>query len=110
MAVNFAAAPSRRRQPFPKMLIASLALPFVILLSIVAFSTFRAVRGTEPPAPGHVGSLVWGDGIFTTRTQLKAWLALHGGDYTYWARHHPGALKLLLHPAKPAKKKPAAKK
>jgi len=110
MAINYAATPAQRRRPLPKTLIASLALPFVILLAIVAFSIFRAARATEPLPPGHVGSLVWGDGIFTTRTQLKAWLELHGGDYTYWARHHPRALRLLVHPARPARKKPAAKK
>src|SRR5690242_17460535 len=105
MAINYAAVstpPQQRRRPFPKTLIVSLVLPFAVLLAIVAFSIFRAVRASEPPPPGHVGSLVWGNGIFTTRVQLKAWLELHGGSYTYWARNHPSALKLLLHPAKPA--------
>jgi hypothetical protein len=104
MAIQYAAAAPRRSRPVPKTLIVWLALPFVILLAIVAFSIFRAARATQPPPPGHVGSLVWGDGIFTTRSQVKAWLLLHGGSYRVWARHHPGALRLLLSP-RPAPKK-----
>jgi hypothetical protein len=105
MAIQYAATAPRRSRPVPKMLLVSLVLPFAILVAIIAFSIFRAAQAKEPVPPGQRGSLVWGDGIFSTRTQVKAWLLLHGGSYTDWAKHHPAALKLLVptRTSKPAK-------
>jgi hypothetical protein len=71
----------------------------------------------HPDAPGFHGSLVWGDGIFSNRAQLKAWLILHGASYEDWVKQHPAAVKLVK-PAvkhrvavahKPAKSAHAAK-
>ena len=54
----------------------------------------------NPNAPGFRGSLVWGDGIFANRAQLKAWLKLHGASYEDWVKQHPAALKLVKPPVK----------
>ena len=82
---------------------APLVLPFVILIAVALFASFRWHPGTKTPPPGMRGSLVWGDAIFADRVEVKAWMTLHGASYTRWAKHHPAALSLL--PAK-AKRPP----
>jgi hypothetical protein len=51
-------------------------------------------------SPGTRGALVWGDGVFATKRELKAWLRIHGGKYTAWQRHHPAAAA-LVRPGRP---------
>ena len=91
---------SRRMSPWG---FAPLVLPFVILIAVALFASFRWHPGTKTPPPGMRGSLVWGDAIFADRVEVKAWMTLHGASYLRWAKHHPAALRLL--PAK-AKRPP----
>jgi hypothetical protein len=72
-----------------------LVVPFVILVAIALWATFKWHPGTKTPPPGTRGSLVWGDAIFSNKVEVRAWMAQHGASYERWARHHPGALKLL---------------
>jgi hypothetical protein len=72
-----------------------LAVPFVILAAVAVYGITRPPSSSGPPAPGRPGSLVWGQGIFANRVELKAWFALHGGNYEVWAKHHPAALRLV---------------
>ncbi len=73
----------------------SLALPFVILAAVAGYSVIRPTSSADLPQPGSRGALVWGNGIFASRSELKAWLNLHGGGYEAWARRHPAALRLV---------------
>jgi hypothetical protein len=81
-----------------------LVVPFLILLAVALFATYRWHTPTKTPPPGTRGSLVWGDAIFANRTEVKAWMTLHGASYESWARHHPAALRLLLPAVHPRKK------
>jgi hypothetical protein len=72
-----------------------LAVPFVILAAVAVYAVVVPLAPTRDPAPGSRGALVWGDGIFANRVELKAWFALHGGNYEAFAASHPHALKLL---------------
>jgi hypothetical protein len=85
-------------------------LPMVAAFGIIAGVAIYGVvnepkANPHPDAPGFHGSLVWGDGIFSNRAQVKAWLALHGGSYEDWAKTHPAAVRLVR---PPVKHKPAA--
>jgi hypothetical protein len=77
---------------------AAVALPFVLALAIVlgaaAYGIFRP-QHVSPPAPGARGSLVWGDGVFANRLELRAWLREHDGSFAHWAQNHPAALRLV---------------
>src|SRR5207237_2984462 len=99
---------SRRAWVFFPMLIA-----FGIIIGLGVYSVVSPYTIKQaPPAPGHRGALVWGDGIFANRAQVKAWLTLHGASYRAWRKTHPAALALVKprkHHAVPARAKPAAK-
>jgi hypothetical protein len=84
--------PARRN---PSLLFLPLALPFAILAAVAVYGVVRPPSSNGPPAPGSPGSLVWGNGIFANRVELKAWFALHGGSYAAWAKQHPAALRLV---------------
>ncbi len=84
--------PARRH---PSLLFLPLALPFAILAAVAVYGVVRPPSSDGPPAPGSPGSLVWGNGIFANRVELKAWFALHGGSYAAWAKQHPAALRLV---------------
>ncbi len=79
----------------PSLLFLPLALPFAILAAVAVYGVVRPPSSNGPPAPGSPGSLVWGNGIFANRVELKAWFALHGGSYAAWAKQHPAALRLV---------------
>jgi hypothetical protein len=72
-----------------------LALPFAILAGVAVFAVLTPQHQVSASGPGHPGALVWGDGIFANRVELKAWLAQHGGSYQVWLRDHPSAKVLL---------------
>ena len=84
---------------------ASLLLPFllavVILLGTTAYGLLRPQSHVHPAAPGHRGSLVWGNGLFANRSELKAWLNQHDASYAKWAKKHPAALRLVPKAPKP---------
>jgi hypothetical protein len=83
--------PARRH---PSLLFLPLALPFVILAAVAVYGVVGS-SSNGPPSPGTPGSLVWGNGIFANRVELRAWFALHGGNYAAWAKQHPAALRLV---------------
>jgi hypothetical protein len=73
-----------------------LAIAFLIIASIAVYGIVSPYSFKKSPAPpGIHGSLVWGDGIFSNKAQLKAWLSQHGGSYSRWARTHPAAVTLV---------------
>jgi hypothetical protein len=84
------AAPTTTRARF----LLPFALALVIVLGAAAYGVFRPPHAS-PAAPGARGSLVWGDGVFANRLELRAWLHLHDGSFTHWAQSHPAALKLV---------------
>jgi hypothetical protein len=89
-----AAAP--RSRGVPTRVFLPLLLPFLILIGIGVYAAVTPYSSTNLPPPGQRGSLVWGDGIFANKTELKAWLKLHGaGSFQQWAKQHPAALNLV---------------
>jgi hypothetical protein len=72
-----------------------LALPFAILAGVGVFAVLTPQHQVSASGPGGPGALVWGDGIFANRAELKAWLAQHGRSYEVWLRDHPSAKALL---------------
>lgn len=96
-------APRKKRQTSPWVFV-PLATAFVIIAGIAIYGAISPYDLKTAPPPGQRGSLVWGDGIFSNRAQLKAWLGLHGASYAQWAKTHPKALFLV----KPRPKRTAA--
>jgi hypothetical protein len=90
-----------RRQGNRLWVFLPLALAFAIIAGIAIYGVLSPSKATPAPAaPGFRGSLVWGDGIFSNKAQLKAWLTLHGASYKVWVREHPAALRLVRPPVK----------
>jgi hypothetical protein len=87
-------APQRKRQTSPWVFV-PLATAFLIIAGIAIYGIISPYNLKKPPPPGQRGSLVWGDGIFSNRAQLKAWLGIHGASYAEWAKTHPRALYLV---------------
>ena len=78
-----------------------LATAFAIIAGIAIYGVLNPSKANpHPDAPGFRGSLVWGDGIFSNRAQVKAWLTLHGASYKDWVKAHPAALRLVKPPVK----------
>jgi hypothetical protein len=79
----------------------SALLPYAVALLVLAgvaayaFAWPQSKARLSPQAPGTKGSLVWGDGLFQKRGEMKAWLSIHGASYQVWAATHPAALALI---------------
>jgi hypothetical protein len=94
-----------RRQGNRSWLFLPLALAFAIIAGIAIYGVLSPSKAKPAPAaPGFRGSLVWGDGIFSNKAQLKAWLRLHGASYKVWVKEHPAALSLVKPRPKPRPK------
>ena len=95
--------PVRKQQKQQNRLVVflPLATAFAIIAGIAIYGVLNPSKAKpHPDAPGLRGSLVWGDGIFANRAQLKAWLKLHGASYDAWVKQHPAALRLVKPPVK----------
>ena len=68
-----------------------LVLPFAVLVGVAVFVALVAFRSEQPAPKSARGALVWGNGIFATRAELKAWLQQHGASYDVWLAKHPQA-------------------
>jgi hypothetical protein len=80
----------------PTRVFIPLILPFLILIGIGVYAAVTPYASTNLPPPGQRGSLVWGDGIFANKVELKAWLRQHGArPFNTFAKSHPAALNLL---------------
>jgi hypothetical protein len=96
-------ARTRKRTSKPSRLMVFLPLvaAFAIIAGIAVYGVLSPSKATpRPNAPGFRGSLVWGDGIFSNKAQLRAWLVLHGASYQEWVRQHPAALRLVKPPVR----------
>ena len=47
-------------------------------------------------SPARPAQLIWGEGVFSSALELKAWLEARGVNYKSWARRHPEAVELLV--------------
>jgi len=102
--------PSRQQAAqHPVKEVLPLVLPFAALVAVAAFVALLAFR-SEPAAPQSArGALVWGNGIFANRAELKAWLRQHGASYSAWLRQHPQAAAYVRRAAaRPHKATPRA--
>jgi hypothetical protein len=89
-------ARSKQRQGNKLLIFLPLATAFAIIAGIAIYGVLSPSKAKpNPHAPGFRGSLVWGDGIFANKAQLKAWLKLHGASYDAWVKQHPAALRLV---------------
>ena len=92
---------NRARKPNRLVLFLPLVTAFAIIAGIAIYGVVSPSKAKpNPNAPGFRGSLVWGDGIFANKAQLKAWLKLHGASYQVWVKQHPAALRLVRPPVK----------
>jgi hypothetical protein len=87
--------PHRRHSPL--WVFVPIATAFLIIAGIAIYGVISPYNAKKPPPPGARGSLVWGDGIFANKAQLKAWLTQHGASYESWAKTHPRG-RLLVTP------------
>jgi hypothetical protein len=92
-----------RRRHSPVWVFVPIATAFLIIAGIAIYGLISPYNAKTPPPPGARGSLVWGDGIFANKAQLRAWLRQHGASYEQWAKTHPRARVLVTprprHPA-----------
>lgn len=102
MMVAMQARTMQRKQPPSRLwVLLPLATAFGIIAGIAIYGAVNQPKANpHPNAPGFRGSLVWGDGIFSNRAQVKAWLTLHGASYEDWVKTHPAAVRLVKPPVK----------
>lgn len=51
----------------------------------------KPVKVAGPPP----SAIVWGDRVFSTSNQLRAWLDSRGMSYRGWAQRHPAAVRIV---------------
>jgi hypothetical protein len=101
MMVAMQARTKTTNKPSRPWVFLPLAIAFAIIAGIAIYGVLSPSKAKPAPAaPGYRGSLVWGDGIFSNRAQLKAWLLLHGASYKDWVKLHPAAIRLVKPPVK----------
>jgi hypothetical protein len=77
-----------------------LSLPFAILAGVAVFAAVSPGTPRTALPANRPGALVWGNGIFANRVELKAWLLQHKVAYNRWAQQHPAAVKLVTRRAR----------
>jgi hypothetical protein len=88
---------SARRKRFNRALNRALTIGVTVVLAAgLAIVWVRVVQTlTAPPNPpravGEPGGLVWDERVFTTPSQLKAYLNSKGLSYSRWVARHPTA-------------------
>ena len=80
------------QRPLHTLLVAAGATAVAVSWGFVglAFYDFKV----DPPATLAHGFL-WGNQVFTDRTEFASWLHHRGASYGSWARHHPQDLAIL---------------
>lgn len=75
-------------------------LLFLVGLAAVLACAVPAAEGNVGTSPGSTpslpGALVWGNGVFTSRSTFEKWLHRRSQTLTSWRRLHPRALRILL--------------
>jgi hypothetical protein len=84
-----------------------LALAILMFVGLGVYSVVRPVGPTPrgPVGPGSPGALVWSNGIFSDRPEMRSWLHFHGVTYKAFAKHHPQAHAFLPPKSRPLPKK-----
>ena len=70
-------------------------LAFLVLAGVAMYGALKPTKASLGNPYGPPTGLVWGDGLFQNRAELRAWLANHGVSYKVWARTHPVARALV---------------
>lgn len=84
------------------------ALAFALaIVAVVAFVWIRVAltltKTVEPTRPiGTPSALGWGERVFTSKAELRRYLAARHIPYAAWAREHPSAIAVLEHRLPPA--------
>lgn len=87
----------RRKRRFSSAFVLPWLLTGAILVAVGGWAFWpREAELREPKKPGADGALIWGEGVFSSALELKAWLEARGVNYKQWARKHPEAVKLLV--------------
>jgi hypothetical protein len=70
----------------------------LVMMVFVWLQVARAVKSAKPTPPlAQPTSLVWGNRVFQTETQLKRWVEERGMSYSTWAARHRGAVAVIEH-------------
>jgi hypothetical protein len=84
----------------PAVRLFSLAI-IAVLVAMMVFVWLQVARtlrsAAPPPTTGEPASLVWGDRVFQTETQLQSWVEARGISYSVWAARHRGAVAVIEH-------------
>jgi hypothetical protein len=100
-----------RRRRLNQLLVACTTIALAVGLVLVWARVVQTLRepSSAPHYVGQPGALVWDDRVFTSASQLKAYLEAHGLSYSRWAARHPTAFGApapitTRHPATKTKK------
>jgi hypothetical protein len=87
---------ARRRRSSRKnwLILLPWAVPIAVFAGVALYAAFTPYTIKREP-PGTRGHLVWSDAIFANRSQVSAWLRLHGGSFRVFKKRHPAALALV---------------
>ena len=82
-----------RRRRLNRLFAACITIALAVGLVLVWIRVVQTLRApsSAPQYVGQPGALVWDDRVFTSASQLKAYLEAHGLSYTRWAARHPTA-------------------
>jgi hypothetical protein len=86
----------RKRRPSRAPVVLAIAC---ILLAAATTALARQEDRREPQV--QTGTVVWGGRVFSSRTDLAAWLHSRGFNYGRWAARHPRAASGQQHPEAP---------
>jgi hypothetical protein len=68
----------------------------VVVAAVTWGMVVRTLRSVQPVAPvTKPHSVVWGDRVFGSPTELGGWLRFRGASYAVWRARHPGARGVL---------------
>jgi hypothetical protein len=71
------------------------ALAFLVLAGVAIYGALKPTKAVLGNPYGPPTGLVWGNGLFHNRAELRAWLRNHGVSYKTWAKTHPAARALV---------------
>jgi hypothetical protein len=70
-------------------------LAFLVLAGVAIYGALKPTKATLANPYGPPLGLVWGNGLFQSQAELRAWLRNHGVSYKTWAKTHPAAREIV---------------
>jgi hypothetical protein len=85
----------------PKLLIVLVIAALLVVAGLLWLDVVQKMRHASPvpvpKGPPFPSAIVWGDHVFSSRTEFARWLHSKGASYSHWRKRFPSEAAVLEH-------------